>query len=143
MAQNKAPVRFRDGQQLVDLRTGGLTHNGVLLLDALWQQVAAGHVTVPVKITQVSVNVLVMKPLLHEVGADGYGTGMTFFGRAAAASTGAVTAQLQGTRLLPSRKVFKTNGTVQAVAGDIVLNASYLFIYHADLDGGAGGFVLK
>jgi hypothetical protein len=124
--------------------TGRLSQDGLLMLESLWRQVVAGFVVVPVKIAQTDPNVVVMSPLLHQEGAESYGTGMAFWGMAVATSTGAVVARSQSrSKTLPDRKVYKTNGTALAVAGDIVLNACYLFIYHADLDAGNGGFVLK
>lgn len=144
MATNKAPTRPRNQDQFVEPRGGRLSDYGLQMLESMWRQFGAGHVTVPVQITQANVNVLVMAPMLHEEGAESYGTGMVFFGKTVAASTGLVTAYLtKPSRALPAVKVYKTNGTAQASTGDIALNAYYLFVYHGDLDGGVGGLVLK
>jgi hypothetical protein len=144
MAQNEAPTRPRQGLQLVEPSTGRVTQEGLLLLEPLWRQVVAGFVVVPVLIVQTDVNGLQMAPLLHQEGAEAYGSGMAFWGKAVASSTGAVTARMQSrAKSLPDKKVYKSNGAIQAGAGDIVLNSCYLFIYHEDLDGGDGGFVLK
>lgn len=144
MAQNEAPTRPRQGLQLVEAGTGRITQEGLLLLEPLWRQVVAGFVIVPVQITQTDVNELQMAPLLHQEGAEAYGTGMAFWGMAVAGCTGAVTARVQSrAKALPAKKVYVADGATQAGAGDIAANRCYLFMYHGDLDGGGGGFVLK
>jgi hypothetical protein len=144
MAVDRAPVRpNRSLSQFIDPRTGNLSDTGLQLLESMWRQIAAGQVVVPVEITQDSANILVMTPELHEEGAASYGNGMSWFGKAVVASTGSVTAYVTtpSGRALPAVKVYKSNGAAQAGAGDIALNGLYLFVYHADLDGGAGGLV--
>lgn len=141
MASPKAPEPPRGSDAFVD-NSGKLTQYGLLLLNGIWRQVVAGHVIVPCDIT--GVNVLTLTPSLHSEGAQSYGNGMAFFGKAVAASTGAVTGRvMSATKTLETIKVYKTNGTVQAGAADIALNGYYLFVYHADLNSGAGGLVLK
>jgi hypothetical protein len=68
----------------------------------------------------------------------------TFRTVAAGTSTGSVTAKVvtpQGS--LATIKVFKTNGSSQAGAGDITSGLLYDFTYVDSLDTGAGGFVLR
>lgn len=61
-----------------------------------------------------------------------------------ATSTGAVTATVvPDTGSLATLKVFKTNGSAQAGAGDITINLFYLLYFVDTLDSGNGGFVLK
>lgn len=144
MPQIEAPGAFKPGEAIVD-REGRLTQRGHALLDQLWRQVAAGHVTIPVTITNVG-NVYTLVPRLHEEGARAYGDHMVFFGKAPAASTGSATAKVQsasGQKILSTVKVYKTNGTAQAGNTDIALDAYYFWIYASALDGGAGGLILK
>jgi hypothetical protein len=44
---------------------------------------------------------------------------------------------------LATLNAYKTNGSAQAGAGDVVAGSLYLAIYNDALDAGAGGFVLK
>lgn len=143
MATGRSPTRPRNQEPIVDPH-GRLTRYGVQLLESMWRQVAAGYVIVPVVVTQADVNVLTLQPLLHEEGGETLAQGMAFWGTAAQNSTGAVTAILaKPSRALPAVKVYKSNGLAQAGAGDVVQNGRYLFVYDEDLDGGAGGLVLK
>ena len=141
MAQPVAPTSPRGSLPFVH-RDGTLTPQGLLFLEQMWRQVAAGFVIVPVVVA--GTNELTLTPTLAAQGAASYGTGMAWFGTAAETSTGAVTATVtDGRNALATVKVYAGNGTAQANAGDLMQDASYLFIYRADLDGGAGGLVLK
>lgn len=139
MAQNKAPPDFDNFIAFVDGEKFSLTQEGLNRLVALQRQVVAGFVNVPCVISQASVNVLALTPLLHKEGGASYGTGMVFSGKAAATTTGAVTAFVGKT--LPTVKVYKALGLVQSGAGDIVINGIYTFTYDASLNGGNGGLV--
>lgn len=144
MAQPRAPTAPRNELRFVD-RNGILTPEGFSILNQMWRQIVAGHVIIPVDIT-FSSNLYTLVPKLHEEGAQNYGDHMAFFGKAPAASTGSVTAKVQsasGLKVLPTLKVYKTNGTAQAGNTDIPINTYWLWIYVAALDGGNGGFVLK
>lgn len=144
MPQREAPTSPRADERMVDGQ-GRLTRQGFAIQQQLWRQVAAGHVVIPVLITNVG-NLYTLVPRLHEEGAQSYGDHMCFFGPASAASTGAVTAKVQsasGQKVLSTLKVYKTNGLAQAGNTDIANGAYYFWIYAAALDGGAGGFILK
>ncbi len=144
MPQPNAPTAPRNDAPFVD-RNGILTPQGYSIMQQLWRQVVAGHVIIPVQITNVG-NLYTLVPKLHEEGANAYGDHMAFFGPASAASTGSATAKAQsasGQKILSTVKVYKSNGAAQAGNTDIVNGAYYLWIYAAALDGGAGGFILK
>lgn len=147
MPQIEAPAPPRGNDQFVD-RNGLLTERGRGVLDGLWRQLVAGHVNIPVAITN-SGNVFTLVPKMHEEGAQAYGNYMVFVGVASAGSTGAVTAKLQtrsganGGKVLSTIKVYKDGGSTQAGNLDIVSGRLYLWIYRSDLDSGVGGFVLK
>jgi hypothetical protein len=75
---------------------------------------------------------------------QGYFDFDTFRAVAANTTTGSVTALVatpQGN--LGTIKVFKTNGSAQAGAGDITSGLLYDFTYVGSLDSGNGGFVLR
>lgn len=144
MASRKPPNRPRIFDAFVD-RDGRLSNSGLVMLETIWRQIVAGFTIVPVVISQASVNVLYLTPELNEEGGSELANGMAYWGKAVAASTGAVTAKVKknATQDNAEVKVYKNAGAAQAGAGDIALNGYYLFIYHDNLDGGAGGFVLK
>lgn len=142
MPNARPPMRPNSRDAIVDPRTGRLTQHGLLLMESQWRQIVAGYSITPVVITQASVNVLTMKPFLHEEGAADFQNGMAFWGKAVSTTTGVVTAIVtRPTQALPTVKVYKTNGSAQATLNDILANSYYLFLYHADLNGGAGGLV--
>ena len=114
-----------------------MTKEGVTSLQETWRQVCAGFVAVPCVAS--GTNAITLKPRLNDEGGATYGDGMIWSAVAAAASTGAVTAQV-GT--LPAKKVFKDSGATQAGAGDIASGSAYLFMYESSLDSAAGGFML-
>ena len=143
MAQDHSPNRPQYNLPFVDPHTGLMSRPGMNVVDQMWKQVAAGFVTVPVMIA--GTNVLTMTPRLHAEGGVSYGDGMAWCGTAANTSTGSVTAVVNTAQYgnLATVKVFKSPGSVQAGAGDIVQFGVYLFVYNSALDSGAGGFVLK
>lgn len=82
--------------------------------------------------------------------ASGYYDYDVFSAVAANTSVGPVTAYVVTPRRpnaapfsLPTLKVFKTNGSAQAGAGDLVQGLHYTFTFVDVLDTGAGGFVLR
>ena len=144
MSQDIAPDLPKADFKFIDLDTGKLTSYGVQTLEQIWRQVAAGVSSTPCTSVHSGASKYTLTPMLQSEGARTYGNYMPFIMVADATSNGAVTALVtsQG-KPLAEIKVYKTNGAAQAVAGDIVLNSLYLFIYNSALDGGAGGFVLK
>lgn len=144
MPQKDAPTSPRADERVID-SNGRFTKNAYSTLQQIWRQVAAGHVVIPVEITNVG-NKYTLVPKLHQEGAESYGDHMVFCGPASAASTGSVTAEVKSAshhKTLPTIKVYKNNGLAQAGSGDVADGAFYLWIYVEALDGGAGGFVLK
>jgi hypothetical protein len=140
MAQKNPPSAPSNDVTLIDPETGRLSDSGMNFIQEIWRQVVAGFVNVPCTITQSSVNVLQLNPRMHKEGANTYGTGMTFSGKMAASTTGAVTARVGSLDYL---KVYKNNGLTQAGLGDLAINGVYLFLCDMTLDGGVGGLVVK
>ena len=141
MAQTTAPSPFQVTWPFVDSNTFGLTEEGFNHLYELWRQVVAGFVNVPCNITQASINVIQLDPVLNIEGANAYGNGMIFSGKIVTTTTGAVTGRVG--KKLSTVKFFKNNGLTQAGIGDLIAGGLYLFIYEKSLNAGAGGLVIK
>ena len=121
---------------------GILTNNGWQTLQGMYGFVNGTNRVVPCNASGTNVITLTMlsnSPLVH-----GYFDFDTFRAVAAATSTGSVTALVatpQGN--LGTLKVFKTNGSAQAGAGDITIGLLYDFTFVDSLDSGNGAFVLR
>lgn len=143
MPQAIAPSPPQRTFQFVDIETGTLTEYGISFLEGLWRQLAPGFPAIPCEFAMAS-NVISLTPSLDEEGAASYATGMIFSALANATSTGDLTAKVRsGTKELATIKVLKDGGSTVATTGDVTSGKLYLFCYHANLDGGAGAFVLK
>lgn len=142
MAQQEAPVRPKGDSAFVDAESGRLTSFGLLVMEQMWRQLAAGFVVVPCIVE--GTNDLILTPKLTEEGARSYGDYMVFAGVAVADSTGAMTARVKSRATeLAVVNLYKDGGATQAGAGDVLLNRLFLFVYNSALNGGAGGLVLK
>ena len=143
MSQNVAPNQPLEKFKFINLDTGRLTSYGVQTLEQMFNQVAAGFVIVACNAVTAA-NVITLTPRLHREGARTYGQHMAWAFTADVTTTAAVTAKVtDGTNALATIKVYKSNGAAQAGNGDIVAASTYLLLYDAALDGGAGGLVLK
>lgn len=128
--------------QIVDPQTGSLTSDGVQFFSRIRDYVNAGNRIIPCSAS--GKNLITLTPNDATPFLEGYLDYEVFAFTAAQTSDGAVTATvvpLKGT--LATIKVFKTNGSAQAGAGDVVAGSLYLAIYSDGLDTGAGGFVIK
>lgn len=137
------PLTPQPGQRNPFVDSGGvLTNNGWQTLQAFYTFLNGTNRIVPCNATGTNVITLTMldtSPLIQ-----GYKSFDTYRAVAAATSTGAVTALVaipQGN--LGTIIVYKSNGAVQAAAGDITGGLLYDFTYVDTLNGGNGGFVLR
>lgn len=128
--------------QFVDPATGLLTKHGVEVLNA-WhkQHVGMGRIF-PCDAS--GTNTITLTPINEQMLLEKYSVYDVFAFRAAANSTGSVTATVAPkTGTLSTLKVYKTDGAAQAGSGDIVADSVYMLVYAPHLDSDAGGFVLK
>ena len=92
-------------------------------------------------------NLITLVPTDASPLLEGYRFGDAFLFWAENDSTGSVTAKVQpkstSTYTLATLKVYITNGSAQAGAGDVVASSLYLAYYSPIQDSNAGGFVLK
>lgn len=126
----------------IDPQTGNLTSNGLGVLTDLINYVNGGSRVIPC--TETGTNVLALTMLSIAPLIKQYNDYDIYQFVAAATSTGLLTAFVttpQGN--LPTRKVFKSNGSAQATTGDVTINLQYQLTYVDSLDGGVGGFVLR
>lgn len=143
MAQVQAPDVFRQGNQIVDPRTGMPTSAFADYLNQLWNQLAAGLPPVPC-LVEISANLITLTPKLHENGGQAYLDNLIFMDRANGGSTAAVTARVKSpTGYLATVNVYLANGVTQAGNLDVAANAFYFFCFVQALNGGAGGLILK
>jgi hypothetical protein len=122
--------------------SGLLTNNGWQTLQGMFGFINGTNRIVPCNAS--GTNVITLTMLDTSPLVQGYYDFDTYRAVAAATSTGSVTALVatpQGN--LGTVKVFKTNGSVQAGAGDITSGLLYDFVYVDSLDSGNGGFVLR
>ena len=122
---------------------GTLTAHAMELLNAFREFIVGMNRVTPCNAS--GTNTITLTPI---VGAcpliEKYVDHEVFAFTAAETSTGSVTATVvPRTGTLSTLKVYKTNGSAQAGAGDIVQNSVYLLLYADHLDSAAGGFVLK
>ena len=119
-----------------------LTNNGWQTLAGMFNFINGTNRIIPCNASGTNVITLTMLSVAPLV--QGYFDFDTYRAVAAATSTGLVTALVvtpQGT--LATIKVFKTNGSAQATAGDITIGLLYDFTYVDSLDSGNGAFVLR
>lgn len=127
---------------IVDIETGCLTEHGLQMFSK-WH----GFINGMSRITPCNAsgtNLITLAPLEASPLIDKYSDFEVFAFVAEQTSNTAVTMTVvprDGT--LPTLKVYKTNGSAQAVSGDVVAGSFYLAIYNDALDAGAGGFILK
>lgn len=141
-ARPSAPGQPNSRVPLVDPATGILTSYGVGTLTDLLNYVIGGSRVIPC--TETGTNVLALTMLSIAPLIKQYNDYDIYQFVAAATSTGLLTAFVttpQGN--LPTRKVFKSNGSAQATTGDVTINLQYQLTYVDSLDGGVGGFVLR
>jgi hypothetical protein len=121
---------------------GILTNNGWQTLQSVYGFVNGTGRIIPCNAS--GTNVITLTMLSASPLVQGYRDFDTFRAVAAATSTGSVTALVatpQGN--LATIKVFKTNGSAQAGAGDITINLLYDFTFVDSLDSGNGGLVVR
>ena len=89
-------------------------------------------------------NVITLTPLTASPLITGYVDYEIYSFVAAQTSDGSVTGTVvPESGSLATVKFYKTNGSAQAGAGDVVAGSLYLGIYNDALDSGNGGIVLK
>lgn len=128
--------------QAIDPQTGSLTTDGVQLISRIRDYINGGNRIIPCSAS--GKNVITLTPNDATPFLEGYRDYEVFAFTADQTSDGSVTATvvpLKGT--LATIKCYKTNGSAQAGAGDVVANSVYLAVYADHLDTGAGGLVLK
>jgi len=126
----------------IDLVTGQLTRHGTQLLTAMREHVVGSNRITPCSAT--GTNVITLTPNDDAPLIEKYVDYECFAFVAANTSTGSVTMTVvprKGT--LSTLKAFKSNGSTQAAAGDVVAGSFYLAFFVDSLDSGSGGFVLK
>lgn len=120
-----------------------LTPPGMQQLQQTNQFINATSRMIPCSCTGTA-NALILTPVSGGPLIGGYFDYETYSAVAASSSSGAVTATVvPQTGTLAALKVFKTNGSAQAGAGDLTAGLHYLFTYVDSLDSGNGGFVLR
>jgi len=139
----QVPSLLQPAQRIPYVDSNGvLTNNGWQTAQGIYDFVNGTNRIIPCNASGTNVITLTMlsiSPLIK-----GYFDFDTFRAVAAATSTGSVTALVatpQGN--LGTIKVFKTNGSAQAGAGDITIGLLYDFTFVDSLDSGNGGFVLR
>lgn len=142
-ASSQVPSLLQPQQRnpLVD-DSGLLTNNGWQTLQGMFGFINGTNRIIPCNAS--GTNVITLTMLDTSPLVQGYFDFDTFRAVAANTTTGSVTALVatpQGN--LGTIKVFKTNGSAQAGAGDITSGLLYDFTYVGSLDSGNGGFVLR
>ena len=126
----------------VDVKTGCLTEHGLQLMSQLRGFVVGMNRITPCNAT--GKNVITLTPLEASPLIEKYVDYEVYSFVAEQTSDGSVTATVvPRDGALATIKAYKTNGSAQAGAGDVVAGSLYLAIYNDALDGGAGGLVLK
>lgn len=127
---------------LVDTKTGNLTQNGYGTLQAVSGFVNGMARIIPCNAS--GTNIITLTLVAQTLLVRQYSDFDTFRAVAANTTTGTVTALVATpSGNLGTIKVFKTNGSAQATAGDITANLLYDFTYVDSLDSGNGGLVLR
>lgn len=127
----------------INPQNGLLTNPALQVLQQI--QTLINGLTPPIGCTATfASNKYTLTPLSIAPNVPSYLFSQAFMFVAPASSTGLVTATVVPAKgVLATLKVFKTNGSAQATAGDITINLFYLLYYVDSLDSGNGGFVLK
>lgn len=121
---------------------GTISEHGSRIISAYRNNVVGANRVIPCSAS--GTNTITLTPNESSPLLEKYVDYEIFVFAAAETSTGSVTASVSArTGSLPTIKVYKTGGSAQAGAGDVVQNSLYLAIYNNALDSGAGGFVLK
>lgn len=125
-----------------DKDTGILSEHGVQMMSQIYNFIVGMNRLTPCNAT--GKNVITLTPLTASPLIEKYVDYEIFTFVAEQTSDGAVTGTVvprKGT--LATIKFYKTGGSAQAGAGDVVAGSLYLAIYNDALDTGAGGLVLK
>lgn len=126
----------------IDLQTGCLSEHGLQLLSQYYNFIVGMNRLTPCNAS--GTNVITLTPLAASPLIEKYVDYEIFTFVAANTSTGSVTMTVVPKNgALATLKAYKTDGSAQAGAGDIVAGALYLAIYNDALDTAAGGFVVK
>jgi len=130
------------GGAFVDVKTGNLTQNGYITLQAVSGFINGIARIIPCNAS--GTNVITLAIVAQTLLVTQYSDFDTYRAVAANTTTGLVTALVttaQGS--LATIKVFKNNGASLATTGDVTSGLLYDFTYMDSLDSGAGGFVLR
>ena len=144
-AAQLTPIPAINARVALVSREGVLTSEAMATLDK-WRAygLGAGRL-IPCHAT--GTNVITLLPTDASPTLEGYRFGDAFLFWAENNSTGAVTAKVKpkstSTYTLATIKVYITNGSAQAGAGDVVANSVYVAYFAPHLDSNAGGLVLK
>lgn len=126
----------------VDKATGQLSEYGLQLLTQWYNFIVGMNRLTPCNAA--GKNLITLTPLTASPLIEKYVDYEIFSFVADQTSDGSVTGTVVPEKgALATIKVFKTNGSAQAGAGDVVAGSMYLGIYVDALDGGAGGLVIK
>lgn len=140
IAQPEPLMPLVEIEAIVDPKTGHPTEYFMQLMQELRDYVNGANRLIPCSAS--GTNVITLTPNSISPKLERYNDYEIFTFRAAAASTGAVTATaMAGSAALP---VYLLDGTLQqAASGDIVQDAVYFLMYASHLNSGNGGFFLK
>lgn len=142
-AATAAPINKPNGLfPFVDIKTGNLSEHGVQFFNQWYNFFVGMNRLTPCNAS--GKNVITLTPLAASPLITSYIDYEIFSFVADQTSDGSVTGTVvpkKGT--LATIKVYKTNGSAQAGAGDVVAGSLYLGVYVDALDGGNGGLVLK
>jgi hypothetical protein len=127
---------------VVDVQTGCLTEHGIQLLSQIYNFVIGMNRVTPCNAS--GTNIITLTPLDASPLIEKYVDYEIYSFVAANTSSGNVTMTVvPRDGVLSTLKAYKTNGAAQATTNDVVAGSLYFAIYADNLDGGAGGFVLK
>lgn len=128
--------------QFVDIQTGNLTDYGMQHLNQLRNFIVGMNRVTPCNAS--GKNVITLTPLDASPLIESYVDYEIYAFVAEQTSDGAVTGTVVPRKgALATVKFYKTGGSAQAGAGDVVAGSLYLGVYNDALDAGAGGIVLK
>ncbi len=142
-AATASPIHKLLGQmQIVDVSTGLLTDYGVQTFNEWYNFIVGMNRITPCNAA--GKNLITLTPLTASPLINDYADYEIYSFVAEQTSDGSMTATVvPKTGSLATVKVYKTGGSAQAGAGDVVAGSLYLAIYNDALDSGAGGLVLK
>lgn len=138
-----SPIPRLLGQvQVIDVSTGLLTDYGVQTFNQWYNFIVGMNRITPCNAT--GKNLVSLSPLTASPLIESYKDYEIYSFVAEQTSDGSVTATVVPRNgALATIKVYKTNGSAQAGAGDVVAASFYFAVYNDALDSGAGGLVLK